>query len=33
MLGKELTLEELIQLVEAMEKAIIETEGANETKP
>jgi hypothetical protein len=30
---KELTLEELIELVEAMEKALIETKGANQTKP
>jgi hypothetical protein len=33
MKGKELTLEELIQLVEEMEKALIETKGANQTKP
>lgn len=30
---KELTLEELIELVEAMEKALIETKGANQNKP
>tara|TARA_R110002167_G_scaffold85069_2_gene230980 strand:+ start:514 stop:615 length:102 start_codon:yes stop_codon:yes gene_type:complete len=30
---KELTLEELIQLVEEMEKALIQTEGANQNKP
>jgi|TARA_R110000787_G_scaffold219536_1_gene328250 hypothetical protein len=30
---RELTLEELIELVEDMEKAIIQTEGANQNKP
>jgi hypothetical protein len=30
---KELTLEELIELVEEMEKALIQTEGANQNKP
>tara|TARA_R100000935_G_C2730452_1_gene121733 strand:+ start:286 stop:387 length:102 start_codon:yes stop_codon:yes gene_type:complete len=30
---KELTLEELIELVELMDEAIIQTNGANETKP
>jgi hypothetical protein len=30
---KELTLEELIKLVEEMEKALIQTEGANQNKP
>jgi hypothetical protein len=30
---RELTLEELIELVEDMEKALIQTEGANQNKP
>jgi|TARA_R110000824_G_scaffold91706_1_gene222979 hypothetical protein len=30
---RELTLEELIELVEEMEKALIQTEGANQNKP
>jgi|TARA_R100001377_G_C3137395_1_gene91461 hypothetical protein len=30
---KELTLEELIELVELMDEAIIQTNGANESKP
>ena len=30
---REITLEELIELVETMEKALIETEGANQNKP
>jgi hypothetical protein len=30
---KELTLEELIELVEKMENALIQTEGANQNKP
>jgi hypothetical protein len=30
---KELTLEELIKLVEEMEKALIQTAGANQNKP
>jgi hypothetical protein len=30
---REITLEELIELVEKMEKALIETEGANQNKP
>jgi len=30
---KELTLEELIELVEEMEEALIQTAGANQNKP
>ena len=30
---REITLEELIELVEKMEEALIETEGANQNKP
>lgn len=33
MKGKELTLEELIELVEKMEEALIQTAGANQNKP
>ena len=30
---REITLEELIELVDKMEKALIETEGSNQNKP